>query len=126
MEDLDEEGQNELYQSILAFMKNSEDSLGLCLSDDTQGQREVSVSRADQRPEAREVEVANASTSTEPDAANVGDELAEVIQQQAPNQNSTRSEPDKVEIVEADEEEDSDLKTKQLLEEAVAESIGKR
>ena len=126
MEDLDEEGQNELYQSILAFMKNSEDSLGLCLSDDTQGQREVSVSRADQRPEAREVEVANASTSTEPDAANVGDELAEVIQQQAPNQTSTRSEPDKVEIVEADEEEDSDLKTKQLLEEAVAESIGKR
>ena len=126
MEDLDEEGQNELYQSILAFMKNSEDSLGLCLSDDTQGQREVSVSRADQRPEAREVEVANASTSTEPDAANVGEELAEVIQQQAPNQTSTRSEPDKVEIVEADEEEDSDLKTKQLLEEAVAESIGKR
>ena len=126
MEDIDEEGQNELYQSILAFMKNSEDSLGLCLSDDTQGQREVSVSRADQRPEAREVEVANASTSTEPDAANVGDELAEVIQQQAPNQTSTRSEPDKVEIVEADEEEDSDLKTKQLLEEAVAESIGKR
>ena len=126
MEDLDEEGQNELYQSILAFMKNSEDSLGLCLSDDTQGQREVSVSRADQRPEAREVEVANASTSTEPDAANFGDELAEVIQQQAPNQTSTRSEPDKVEIVEADEEEDSDLKTKQLLEEAVAESIGKR
>ena len=126
MEDLDQEGQNELYQSILAFMKNSEDSLGLCLSDDTQGQREVSVSRADQRPEAREVEVANASTSTEPDAANVGDELAEVIQQQAPNQTSTRSEPDKVEIVEADEEEDSDLKTKQLLEEAVAESIGKR
>ena len=126
MEDLDEEGQNELYQSILAFMKNSEDSLGLCLSDDTQGQREVSVSRADQRPEAREVEVANASTSTEPDATNVGDELAEVIQQRAPNQTSTRSEPDKVEIVEADEEEDSDLKTKQLLEEAVAESIGKR
>ena len=84
------------------------------------------MSRADQRPEAREVEVANASTSTEPDAANVGDELAEVIQQQAPNQTSTRSEPDKVEIVEADEEEDSDLKTKQLLEEAVAESIGKR
>jgi hypothetical protein len=132
LEDLDEEGQQELYQSILAFMKDSEDSLGLHLADNLSRGRVTPPPLAEAASRG-EVEVANASTET--DTALVADcaQTAKVENEQA-RQENVEDEQARQEDVEdeqarqedVEDEEDPEQQTKRLLEEAAAESSGKR